>query len=77
MKTLSQRLVEQADAYVWSELTVKSLLREAAALARRVEEAPSGFVIAQVVLTEPGNAVMVTVDDPSKVKGKRVRIVEE
>lgn len=52
-------------------------LTEAAALAKRCEDAPTGFVVGQAGNVPTLEAAIVHMDDPSKIKGQRVRLVVE
>lgn len=79
---LSERLLDEAEGYGPGPTTLQAddvrqlatLLREAAALAKRYEDAPVGFVMGQGLLTE-SRAAIVSMEDPAPVKGQRVRIV--
>lgn len=87
MKPLSKRLEDLASReYVVGvgvmgtvvddvfDADTQELIREAAALAKRYEDALVGFVMGQGLLTE-GKAAIVSMEDPAPVKGHRVRIV--
>lgn len=82
---LSERFLDEAEGYGRGPLTLHDvdikhlqwLLREAAALAKRYEDAPTGFVVGQAGNVPTLEAAIVHMDDPSKIKGQRVQLVVE
>lgn len=74
---LSERLEQEARMFdkgvAEFDPDTASLLREAAALARRVEEAP----VRSVLYLNQAGGVACYVSLPENLTGKRVRIVEE
>lgn len=92
MRTLSERLLEAAeevfareiksaanpDDHFWVlDRPTSDLLREAAALCKRYKDAPVGPVVGYKVAAIQGGHVMVECNDPSSLKGQRVRLVVE
>lgn len=75
---LSVRLEARADMIRGKGVTaLGELLREAADLARLVEEAPVGQAVGQSGPLPGYAAAIVLMEDPASIKGQRVRLVRE
>jgi hypothetical protein len=74
MRPLSERVFEAAHGPAANYEGLTDLLEEAAAILKRYEDAPVGFVMGQGLLTG-GAAAIVQMERPEDVKGQRVRIL--
>lgn len=82
MDKLSERLEAEAatwpiDAISGGPHKLRALLTEAAKLARRVEEAPTGKVGIAITRSKRGCEVMLDVPLAGGIAGRRVRLVRE